>query len=123
MPATPVRAGRSERAPTIMPDVTTSPVEAARPRGWVAGMGLGGSLALTELVLTISELLLVSGPALALTGRALWASGEAGRVLPLVAAALVASWVRAADSLRPVIAARAAKQRGQALGRAEVEAA
>jgi signal transduction histidine kinase len=45
------------------------------------------------------------------------------RFLPLLAAALVGSWLRAADSLRPVIAARNAKQSGQPLTAEQVAAA
>jgi signal transduction histidine kinase len=86
-------------------------------------MRLGSHLALAELGLTVAEALLVSAPALALAGQSLRASGELLRSLPLLGALLFVSWVRAADSLRPVIAARNAKQRGQALTDAEVQAA
>jgi signal transduction histidine kinase len=79
-------------------------------------MGFRARLLWTELGLTAAEALLVGAPALALAGQSLRAGGEVGRLLPLLAALLVVAWVRAADSLRPVIAARAAKQRGQPLG-------
>jgi signal transduction histidine kinase len=108
--------------------VTTSSVDAtresgARPRAEPARISFGGRLALAELALTAVEVLLVSAPALALAAESLHASGEARHLLPILGALLIISWVRAADSLRPVLAARAAKLRGQALGAAEIEAA
>jgi signal transduction histidine kinase len=104
-----------------MAAVTTSAAEPVRAP--LPGTRLGSHLALAEAGLTLAELLLVSVPALALASQALVASGELPRVLPIVGAMLVASWVRAADLLRPVIAARNAKEAGQALSDAEVEAA
>ena len=87
------------------------------------GIRLGSHVARAELGLTAVEALLVSAPAVALAGKSIAASGEMLRFLPLLAAVLFASWVRAADSLRPVIAARNAKERGQPLSEAELEAA
>jgi signal transduction histidine kinase len=108
--------------------VTTSSVDAARetaarPRGEPARISFGTRLIVAELVLTAVEVLLVSAPALALAAESLRASGEARRLLPILGALLIVSWVRAADSLRPVVAARAAKLRGQPLDAAEIEAA
>ncbi len=88
-----------------------------------SGTRLGATLAWAEVTLTLADVALVSAPALALASQALAASGELPRVLPIVGALLVASWVRAADLLRPVIAARNAKRVGQALREADVEAA
>src|SRR5262249_49416383 len=87
------------------------------------GMRLGSHVVLAEVGLTLFEALLVSAPAFALAGKSILATGELHQFIPILAAVLVASWVRAADSMRPVIAARNAKQRGQALTDAEIGAA
>jgi signal transduction histidine kinase len=84
-------------------------------------MGFPARLIWVELGLTVAEALLVSAPALSLAGQSLRARGEAGPLLPLLAALLIVAWARAADSLRPVIAARASKLRGQPLGADEAE--
>jgi signal transduction histidine kinase len=103
--------------------VTTSPAEAVPARAVPAGMRLGSHVVVAEIGLTAIEALLVSAPAVALAGKSIAASGELPRFLPLLGAVLFASWVRAADSLRPVIAARNAKERGRPLTDAELEAA
>jgi signal transduction histidine kinase len=103
--------------------VSTSPAEAVPARAVPSGTRLGSHLVLAELGLTAADALLVSAPALALAGKSIVASHDLPRLLPLLAAVLFASWVRAADSLRPVLAARNAKQRGQALSDAEIAAA
>jgi hypothetical protein len=72
---------------------------------------LGVSLVLGEIALTLAELLLVGGPLVELATPALRATGLAYRVAPIVAALLVLAGVRSADSLRPVMVARAAKWR------------
>src|SRR5450432_3034724 len=86
--------------------VPTSP--SAPPQG----MRLGSHVVLAEVGLTLLEALLVSAPAVALAGKSIAASGEAPRFLPLLGAVLFVSWVRSDYSLRPVIAARNAKERG-----------
>jgi signal transduction histidine kinase len=106
-----------------MTRVTTTPLDAGRARLSPAGMGFGTGLVWAELGLTVAEAVLVSGPALALSAQSLEASGVARTLVPLLVALLFAAGLRAADSLRPVVAARAAKQRGQALGAADVTAA
>jgi signal transduction histidine kinase len=104
--------------------VTTSPAEAVPARGGGStGTRLGSHVALAELGLTAVEALLVSAPAFALAGKSIAASGEVSRFLPLLGVALVLSWMKAADSLRPVIAARNAKQSGQPLTDEQVAAA
>ena len=92
-------------------------------RGASTGTRLGSHVVLAELGLTLFEALLVSAPAFALAGKSILASGEVWRFLPLLGAALLMSWVRAADSLRPVIAARNTKQSGQPLTDEQVAAA
>jgi signal transduction histidine kinase len=86
-------------------------------------MTLGVTLLLGEAALTLAELLLVGGPLVELATPALRVTGLAYRVGPIVAALLVLAGVRAADSLRPVTVARAAKRSGRAVTPAEVEAA
>jgi signal transduction histidine kinase len=103
--------------------VTTSPAEAVPARGATTGTRLGSHVVLAEFGLTAAEALLVSAPAFALAGKSIAASGELWRFLPLLGAALILSWVRAADTLRPVMAARNAKQSGQPLTDAQVAAA
>jgi signal transduction histidine kinase len=103
--------------------VTTTPVEVARARAGPTTKGLGVSLFIVELGLTAGEALLVTAPALTLARGPLAASGELGRVLPLLGAALVASGLRAMALLQPARAAWWAKERGQALGTSVTEAA
>ncbi len=83
-------------------------------------MRLGSHVVLAEVGLTLLEALLVSAPAVALAGKSIAASGEVPRFLPLLGAVLFVSWVRSDYSLRPVLAARNAKERGQALTDAEL---
>jgi signal transduction histidine kinase len=103
--------------------VTTSSSEVSQARPLPAVAGLGRRFVLAELGLTIMEGLLVTAPILALAGQSLRDSGETPRIVPLVVALLVVSWVRTADLLRPVLAARAAKRRGQAVTPEEAQAA
>ena len=118
------RAARAfQAAPPYNGGVTTSPAEAVPARPVTTGTRLGSQVALAELGLTVGEALLVSAPAFALAGKSILASAGLWRLLPLLGAVLFASWVRAADSLRPVTAARNAKQTGQALTDAQVAAA
>jgi signal transduction histidine kinase len=92
-------------------------------RSVTTGTRLGSHVVLAEIGLTLTEALLVCAPAFALAGKTIMASRELARFVPLLGAVLIASWVRAADTMRPVIAARNAKQRGLALGDAEIAAA
>ncbi len=92
-------------------------------RSVTTGTRLGSHVVLAEIGLTLTEALLVSAPAFALAGKTIMASRELARFVPLLGAVLIASWVRAADTMRPVIAARNAKQRGLALSDAEIAAA
>ena len=118
-----VRRARCQGGPSYNGAVTTSPAEAVPARGATTGTRLGSHVVLAEVGLTPLEALLVSAPAFALAGKSILASGELSRFLPLLGAVLFVSWVRAADSLRPVIAARNAKQSGQPLTDAQVAAA
>ena len=76
-----------------------------------------------EVALTSLEALLVVAPIVALAWQSLAASGETARLGAVTAVLLVLSWVRAIDRMRPVLAARAAKRRGQPLAAAAEETA
>src|SRR5438477_11800986 len=105
--------------PPAQPATTGSTTVAAGPP--VRRLTLGVSFILAETALTLAELVLVGGPLVELATPALRATGLAYRVGPIVAALLVLAGVRAADSLRPVMVARAAKRAGRAVTAAELE--
>jgi signal transduction histidine kinase len=90
---------------------------APRPR-----LGFVGRLVIAEAALTLAEVVLVIGPTLSLAAKSLRASGESFRVGALVGALMIVGWVRAADLLRPLVAARNAKRVGMALGEQEIAA-
>jgi signal transduction histidine kinase len=92
-------------------------------RGGTTGTRLGSTVALAEIGLTVLEALLVWAPAFALAGQSILASGMLPRFVPLLAAVLCLSWMQAANTLRPVIAARNAKQTGHPLTDDQVAAA
>jgi len=79
-----------------------------------------GGLIAAEVALSTAEIVLVVAPALALGAQSLRASGESFRVAALIAALMIVGWVRLADLLRPVLAARDAKHAGRALDPSEV---
>jgi len=106
--------------PAPVPTTGSTAVAAGPP---ARRLRLGVRLILGEIALTLAELLLVGGPLVELATPALRATGLAYRVGPVVAALLVLAGVRAADSLRPVMVARAAKRAGRPVTPAEVEAA
>jgi signal transduction histidine kinase len=84
--------------------------------------GFAGRLVAAELALTIAEIFLVVGPTLALAWKSLAASGDGFRIAAMVAALMVVGWVRAADLLRPLVAARSAKRAGRPLSEKEIAA-
>jgi signal transduction histidine kinase len=103
--------------------MTTAQADALRPAVERRRSGFGGRLVAVEVTLTIAEMLAIVGPALALAAQSLRASGESFRVGALLLALMAAGWLRAADLLRPLTAAREAKQSGRALDAAESAAA
>jgi len=115
-PAVPAAASPTAQSPTTG-STAVAPGPPARR------LTLGVSLILGETALTLAELVLVGGPLVELATPALRATGLAYRVGPIVAALLLLAGVRVADSLRPVMVARAAKRAGRAVTAAEVEAA
>jgi len=80
------------------------------------------ALVAVEVLLTAVEVVLVVGPMLALAAISLHEAGDAHRVAAIVGALMVLLWVRAADLLRPVVAARNAKRAGRALDATEIAA-
>ena len=102
--------------------MTTAAAEAWRTAWAAPRLGFAGRLIVVEAALTVAEAILVIGPTLALAAKSLRASGESFRVGALLAALMIVGWVRAADLLRPLLAARDAKRAGIALDNAELAA-
>ncbi|HLK89910.1 MAG TPA: ATP-binding protein [Polyangia bacterium] len=104
--------------------MTTAEAQAPRVAAAPAAPRLGfvGRLAIVEAALTGAEVILVIGPTLSLAAKSLRASGESLRVGTLLAALMIVGWVRAADLLRPLVAARNAKRAGVALRESEIAA-
>jgi signal transduction histidine kinase len=103
--------------------MTTSSVDVARasvPQPYRVQFAAG--LVVSEAILTAIEAVLVVAPMVALGADALRASGEAPQVALVLGALVTISWLRAADLLRPVVAARDGKRAGRALGDAEIAA-
>jgi signal transduction histidine kinase len=103
--------------------MTTSSVDVARasvPQPYRVHFAAG--LVAAEAILTALEAVLIVAPTLVLASSALRASGEGPRVALIVAALIALGWLRAADLLRPVVAARDAKRAGRPLGEAEIAA-
>ena len=103
--------------------MTTAQAEALRPAVERRRSRFAVRLAAVELALTAAEVFAIVGPTLALAAHSLRASGESFRVAALLIASMAAGWVRAADLLRPLVAARDAKRAGRALDAADSAAA
>lgn len=99
--------------------MTTATAEAPRTAPAGPRLGFGSRLIVVEAALTVAEAILVVVPTLALAAKSLRASGESFRVGALLGALMIVGWVRAADLLRPLLAARDAKRAGLALDEAE----
>jgi signal transduction histidine kinase len=82
----------------------------------------GRALVVVEAAITTAEVVLVLGPTLALAALSLRQAGDIRRVAVIVGALMVLGWVRAADWVRPIIAARNAKRAGRALDTGEIAA-
>ena len=94
----------------------------ARPRESDPRFRFGRSLIAVEIAVTAAEIVLVVGPALALAAQSLARAGQSPLIAGAVAGLMVLGWLRAADLMRPVIAARNAKRAGRALGDDEIAA-
>src|SRR5581483_7997659 len=117
MPAT------SESAPTPPAAPSAPAIAAAASPAHRRRLSLAAQVALVELALTALEVLLVAAPLVELATPALRATGLGHKVAPVLAALLALCLLRAADRLRPVLAARATKRLGQPVAAAEMEAA
>jgi len=82
----------------------------------------GRSLIAVEAAITAAEVVLVLGPTLALAALSLQHAGDIRQVAVVVGALMVLGWVRAADWVRPIVAARNAKRVGRALDAMEIAA-
>jgi len=82
----------------------------------------GRSLIAVEAAITAAEVVLVLGPTLALAALSLQHAGDIRQVAVVVGALMVLGWVRAADWVRPIVAARNAKRAGRALDAMEIAA-
>jgi signal transduction histidine kinase len=112
----------SASAPPPTPSSSSSPSPSPSPSPRPP-LSLSAAFALAEIALTLAEILFIGAPLVELASPALHATGLGHRVAPLVASLLLLAGVRAADSLRPVFAARAAKRAGRAVDPAQVEVA
>jgi signal transduction histidine kinase len=102
--------------------MTTAPAEALRAAPAAPRLGFSSRLIVVEAALTVAEVILIIVPMLTLAAKSLQASGESFRVGALLGALMIVGWVRAADLLRPLLAARDAKRAGLALDAAEIAA-
>jgi len=82
----------------------------------------GRSLVAVEAAITTAEVVLVLGPTLALAAISLQHAGDIRQVAVIIGALMIAGWVRAADLVRPILAARNAKRAGRALDGPEIAA-
>ena len=82
----------------------------------------GRSLIAVEAAITAAEVVLVLGPTLALAALSLQHAGDIRQVAVVVGALMILGWVRAADWVRPIVAARNAKRAGRALDAMEIAA-
>ena len=82
----------------------------------------GRTLIVVEAAITMAEVVLVLGPTLALAAISMQHAGDVRQVALFIGALMVLGWVRAADLVRPIVAARNAKAAGRALDAAEIAA-
>jgi len=82
----------------------------------------GRSLVAVEAAITTAEVVLVLGPTLALAAISLQHAGDIRQIAVIIGALMIAGWVRAADLVRPILAARNAKRAGRALDAPEIAA-
>ena len=102
--------------------MTTAPAEASRAAAAAPRLGFASRLIVVEVGLTVAEVILIIVPTLTLAAQSLRASGESFRVGALLGALMIVGWARAADLLRPLLAARDAKRAGLALDDREIAA-
>jgi two-component system NtrC family sensor kinase len=102
--------------------MTPPAADPPRPPDTDGKFRFGRTLIAVEAAITTAEVVLLLGPTLALAAISLQHAGDIRQVAVVVAALMVAAWVRAADLVRPIVAARNAKRAGRALDSAEITA-
>ena len=102
--------------------MTAPAADPPRPPDTDGRFRFGRTLIAVEAAITAVEVVLVLGPTLALAAISLQHAGDVRQVAILIGALMVLAWVRAADLVRPIIAARNAKRAGRALDAAEIAA-
>ena len=102
--------------------MTAPAADPPRPPDTDGRFRFGRTLIAVEAAITAAEVVLVLGPTLALAAISLQHAGDVRQVAIIIGALMVAAWVRAADLVRPIIAARNAKRAGRALDAEEIAA-
>jgi signal transduction histidine kinase len=102
--------------------MTAPSVEPLRPLAADGRFRFVRAIVVVEAWVTAAEVVLLVGPAFALAAQSLQHAGDGRQVALVIGALMVLGWVRAADLLRPVVAARNAKRAGRALDAAEIAA-
>jgi signal transduction histidine kinase len=102
--------------------MTGPSVEPLRPLAADGRFRFVRAIVAVEAWVTAAEVVLLVGPALALAAKSLQNAGDVRQVALIIGALMVLGWVRAADLLRPVVAARNAKRVGRALDAGEIAA-
>src|SRR6187551_3351463 len=102
--------------------MTAPSVEPLRPLAADGRFRFVRAIVVVEAWVTAAEVVLLVGPALALAAQSLQHAGGVRQVALVIGALMVLGWVRAADLLRPVVAARNAKRAGRALDAGEIAA-
>jgi signal transduction histidine kinase len=102
--------------------MTAPAADPPRPPDTDGRFRFGRTLIAVEAAITAAEVVLVLGPTLALAAISLQHAGDVRQVAIIIGALMVAAWVRAADLVRPIIAARNAKTAGRALDATEIAA-
>jgi len=102
--------------------MTAPAADPPRPPDTDGRFRFGRTLIAVEAAITTAEVVLVLGPTLALAAISMQHAGDIRQMAVFISALMVAGWVRAADLVRPIIAARTAKQAGRALDAAEIAA-
>jgi signal transduction histidine kinase len=94
----------------------------ARGRESDARFRFARRLVAVEIAVTVAEIVLVVGPALALAAQSLAQAGRSRAIAAAIAGLMVLGWLRAADLMRPLVAARNAKRAGRALSADQIAA-
>jgi signal transduction histidine kinase len=102
--------------------MTAPAADPPRPSDTDGKFRFGRSLIAVEAAITTAEVVVVLGPTLALAAISLQHAGDVRRVAAIIGALMVLGWVRAADLVRPILAARNAKRVGRPLDAVQIAA-